>query len=217
MLDQISKLPAGAQEVLGDLSALAEQLGGTDGLCQLPLGALAMASTRINDVRDLAKYLEAYVSSVLLPHELPAIGQAYRFATRFEVRELMAFDRELERNSAVQAFAQVSRAVGRAQLQRLRPLRSERLVQRYLKAVDESGANAWHTLVFGVVLAVYSLPLRQGLLHFAQQTLTGFVEAAGSRIEAARAIRHEILLRHTEVIAQAVEAIVKESAVEEQK
>jgi hypothetical protein len=57
-------------------------------------------------------------------------------------------------------------------------LRDERLVQRYLSAVEFGQANGWHTVVYGITLAMYSLPLRQGLLHYAQQTLGAFANNA---------------------------------------
>lgn len=214
MLDQTYKLPQKANEVLGDLTALAEQLGGTDGLCQLPLGSFAFGSAPIESAAALSQFLQSYVAEVLIAHELPAIARAYGYATRYEVRELVAFDRELEGSAALRPFGQASRAVGRAQLQRLRPLRSERLVQRYLRAVEESEANAWHTVMFGVVLALYSLPLRQGLLHFAQQTLAGFVQAAGHRIRLEPAVRSQILSEHSGAAAAAIERILNSERVE---
>jgi urease accessory protein UreF len=68
--------------------------------------------------------------------------------------------------------------VGQAQLRKLRPLRDERLIQRYLRAVEAGQAHGWHTLVYGVTLAIYSLPLRQGLLGYSHQTTRGFIYAA---------------------------------------
>jgi urease accessory protein UreF len=52
------------------------------------------------------------------------------------------------------------------------------MVQRYLQAVDTGIAQGWHTLVYGLTLEVYSLPLRQGLLGYAHQTTRGFIYSA---------------------------------------
>ena len=52
------------------------------------------------------------------------------------------------------------------------------MVQRYLAAVENREAHGWHTLVYGLTLAVYSLPLRPGLLGYAHQTTRGFIHAA---------------------------------------
>src|SRR5206468_8969099 len=84
----------------------------------------------------------------------------------------------LSREHALQQFAEASRRVGQYQLQKLRPLRDQRLVQRYLLAVDSGQAHGWHTLVYGVTLAIYSLPLRQGLLGYAHQAMRGFIYSA---------------------------------------
>ena len=42
-------------------------------------------------------------------------------------------------------------------------------------------ANAWHTLVYGVTLALYSIPLRQGLLGYGYQTMRGFIYFRATR------------------------------------
>ena len=44
--------------------------------------------------------------------------------------------------------------------------------------MENDEAHGWHTLVYGLTLAVYSLPLRQGLLHYARQTTWSFIQAA---------------------------------------
>jgi len=75
--------------------------------------------------------------------------------------------------------------VGKTQLKRLRQLHDQRLVQRYLRAVQTGEAHAWHTVVYGLILSVYSLPLRQGLLSYAQQTTRGFVSSAANRLRLA--------------------------------
>jgi len=78
----------------------------------------------------------------------------------------------------LRCFATASQRVGKTQLKRLRPLRDQRLVQRYLHAVQTGEAHAWHTVVYGVILWLYSLPLRQCLLSYAHQTTLGFLRSA---------------------------------------
>ncbi len=39
-------------------------------------------------------------------------------------------------------------------------------------------AHGWHTLVYGIMLAVYSWPLRQGLMHYARETMGGLALAS---------------------------------------
>jgi urease accessory protein UreF len=211
MLDQTYNVPHCASEILGDLTALAEQLGGADGLCQLPVAAASLDSAKIDSVSALRRFLGDYTSRILIPHELPAIAQAYGHVNRYEIRELLALDRALAQEPVLRALAHASRSVGFAQLQRLRPLRGERVVQRYLNAVESSEANAWHTLVFGLVLALYSLPLRQGLLHYSQQTLGGFTRAAGGRIALPVADRQSLLDQQLHGISVAIEQMLAPS------
>jgi urease accessory protein UreF len=110
---------------------------------------------------------------------LPAIHQAYLHASRYEVRELIESDWKLSQQPELRRFAGVSQCLGTAQLQKLRPLRDQRLVRRYWEAVENGEAHGWHTVVYGLVLALFSLPLRQGLLHYGQQVIRGFIESGG--------------------------------------
>lgn len=165
-------------EWLGDAHPLVAQLGTADGLASLHTLAESLATRPIDSVAALREFLRAYHDRILLPHELPAIRKAFGQVMRNEVRELIAFDQELTAEPTLKNFAAASQRIGREQLQKLRPLRDERVVQRYLAAVENGTANGWHTLVYGMTLVLYSLPLRQGLLGYAHQTTRGFIHAA---------------------------------------
>jgi urease accessory protein UreF len=162
----------------GDCVSLAGQLGSTMDLVTLEEAASRLKLRRVESPADLDTFLRDYLDQVLLPIEFPLIQEAFERAQRNELRELIAIDQQLARDRRMTPFAESSRRIGRARLRRLRPLRDHRLVQRYVKALDEGTVQGWHTLVYGVTLAVYSLPLQQGLLHYAQQTLHGFTLAA---------------------------------------
>ena len=123
-------------------------------------------------------FLADYLRRLLLPYELPAIVSACGHARRGELRELLAQDHQLASALLPTPFAAPSRRRGRLQLARLRPLRDNRIVQRYLAAVESGQAHGWHTLVYGVTLAVYSLPLRQGPFYYSRKTLSGLASAA---------------------------------------
>lgn len=165
-------------EWLGDWHPLAEQLGSTDGLLELGSVSAFLRLGPLHDRPALREFLKNYQARILLPLELPAIRCAHAHAARQQTRELVALDRQLAAEPALQSFAAGSRRVGRCQLQKLRPLRDQRLVQRYLDAVEAGQAHGWHTLVYGLTLAIYSLPLRQGLLGYAHQTTLGFIYSA---------------------------------------
>ena len=164
-------------ELLGEWHPLADQLGSTEGLIALSTASHSLKLNNVDSRSSLLRFLEAYQSQILIPYELPAIQRAFRHASRNETRELIAFDQELAAETALKCFANASRRVGQAQLKRLRPLRDHRLLQRYLRAVDDGLCHSWHTLVYGVTLSVYSLPVLQGLNSYEKQTLLGFMHA----------------------------------------
>lgn len=170
-------------EWLGDWHPLVEQLGSANGLVAL---SEISASVRVAPVRDLSSlrnFLRNYQKQILLPIELPAIRRAFDHTARHEVRELMEFDRQLAAEPALKIFSAASRRVGQSELQKLRPLRDERIVRRYLEAVERKEVHAWHTLVYGLTLCVYSLPLRQGLLGYGYQTARGFIHSAAKPLQ----------------------------------
>lgn len=178
---------AEAGDLAGDLAPLVERLGSPEGLVALGEAGLLLGCPRIDSLESLHTFLVAYRRQWLEPVELPAILRAWRHASRFEARELIALDRELAADPRLQPFAGASLHAGRHQLRRLRPLHDQKLVQRYLAALDAGQAAGWHTLVYGVTLAVYSLPPRQGLLNYACQTLAGFAHSASRRLSLSEA------------------------------
>ena len=202
------QLTQDAAEWLGDAHPLVEQLGSADGLVALQALANSLSAQPVTSLPALRAFLQRYHERVLLPHELPAIQTAFRHASLGESRELAAFDQQLCREPALRDFAAASRRVGRAQLQRLRPLRDERVVQRYLAAVESGGAHGWQMLVYGLTLAVYSLPLRQGLLGYAHQTTRGFIHVAARSLQTTEADCRALFEELCEPLPAAVERLV---------
>jgi urease accessory protein UreF len=198
-------------EWLGDAHPLLEQLGSADGLASLSGLADALRACPVASLAALREFLHAYHERILLPHELPAIQTAFAHACRNEVREIIAFDQQLVHEPMLQDLAGASRRVGQAQLQKLRPLRDERGVQRYLAAVENHEAHGWHTLVYGLSLAVYSLPLRPGLLGYAHQTTRGFIQAAARSLHFMEADCRALFDELCAPLPAAVESIVGKS------
>jgi hypothetical protein len=153
-----------AAHLPGEFFALLEQIGAPE-LADFSLDASLGGN-----------FLESYLAKFLLPVELPAIAEACGHALRGELRELIAQDRQLGTQIAATRLAASSRRIGQLQLARLLPLRDNRLVQRYHAAVQCAEADGWHTMVYGVTLALFSIPLRQGLVHYGQATLASFAK-----------------------------------------
>jgi len=206
-------LRAEPHEWLGDWHPLAEQLGSTDGLLTLASVSKLLRVRAVVDLKSLREFLQQYHSQILIPHELPAIRRAYEQASRGEVRELIQFDVQLNSEDNLRLFANASERVGRAQLQKLRPLRDQRIVQRYLAAVENDEARGWHTIVFGMTLAIYSLPLRQGLLGYAFQTTRGFIHSAARELHVSEKKCRTLLEEICDPIPAAVETLLGELTV----
>jgi urease accessory protein UreF len=183
MVKQTQVALSDAAEWLGDFYPLAEQLGSTVGLIHLGSVSSLLRLDPVQDISSLQRFLKNYQAQILLPFELPAIQSAHGHASRNELRELVVLDRQLAAEGVLRTFAGASRRVGQSQLQKLRPLRDSRFVQRYLQAVEARQADGWHTLVYGLTLAIYSLPLRQGLLGYAHQTTRGFIYSAARSLQ----------------------------------
>jgi len=195
-------------EWLGDAHPLVEQLGTADGLASVHGLADSLAARPITSLPALRDFLRSYHERILLPQELPAIQTAFDRVSRNEIRELIAFDQQLSQEPALRDFTSASRRVGLAQLQKLRPLRDERGAQRYLVAVENGEAHGWHTLVYGMTLVLYSLPLRQGLLGYAQQTTRGFIHAAAKSLTVAEADCRRLFEELCAPLPQATEAML---------
>jgi len=171
-----------AAEILGATHPLALGLGSPEGLETLLGAAASLQLGPVASVSDLRNFLAVYRSRVMEPLELPVVRQAYGHAERGESRELIALDRSLSMRMGEMPFAEVSALVGRTQLRRLRPMRGNRVLARYLEAVARGQAKGWHTVAYGLMLASFSIPLRQGLMHYGESTTRGFFAAASSRI-----------------------------------
>lgn len=200
--------PEEIRELRGGGDALFAQLGRPDALAAGGETAVLVNVTRIDSVPALRLFLRAYVTEVLLPHELPAIARAFSQVQRNELRELLETTRELGREPRLREFARASQRVGGSHLERLRPLADQRLVRRFRDAVAAGQASPWHTVVFGLTLAIYSLPLRQGLVHYARQMLGGFIAAAASTVPMKTAAADALLEELCVDLAAGVEAVV---------
>ena len=213
MVKQTQLALGDAAEWLGDWHPLAEQLGSTDGLVTLGSVSASLRLVPVHDVPSLRNFLGNYHSRILLPLELPAIQSAHGHATRHEVRELVALDQGMAGQPIFSEFAAASQRVGQSQLRKLRPLRDQRAVQRYLHAVESGEAHGWHTLVYGLTLAVYSLPLRQGLLGYAHQTTRGFIYSAARMLSLSEHQCRALFDSLCAGLPEAVEALVVQEAV----
>jgi urease accessory protein UreF len=211
MMKQTQLALSDAADWLGDWHPLTEQLGSAGGLVTLGSVSALLRLPPVHDLASLRQFLRHYQTQILIPLELPAIQAACGHAARHQLRELVALDQQLAGELILQNFAAPSRRVGQAQLQKLRPLRDQRVVQRYLQAVEAGQAHGWHTLVYGLTLEIYSLPLRQGLLGYAHQTTRGFIYSAARPLKASEHQCRDLFDDLCAVLPAAVESLLIQS------
>jgi urease accessory protein UreF len=210
MMVETKSAPSSPAELLGNAHPLLDQLGSPEELAVTSTLTGPMEFARVRDLLTLRKFLDEYHSQVLQPVELPAIVCAYQHAARGEAKELVALDQRLARERMIRDFALASCRVGQRQLSKLRPMRDQRVVQRYLAAIEAGEARGWHTLVYGVSLAMFSLPLRQGLQNYIEQTTRGFIERAARSLRFAESGCDELAAQYfiaaPKAVTQALEA-----------
>lgn len=161
------------------------------------------------DETGFSGFLKSYTFEILLPHELPLIARAARHAEAHEVRELIRLDRALLNGPIPMPLASASRRVGRSQLRRFRTLKDLRVMQRYRHAVEAGMAEGWHTIVYGLTLHGFSLPLRQGLMAYALRTLQSFTASAGGTIRLPMEFREKVFADLSRDISPAIDGIVE--------
>jgi urease accessory protein UreF len=197
---------ASAAAIRGDASALAAQLGAPDLFDLVRVGEI----TKIRSLASLRAFVTSFLADILEADEWPAIRKAYELTAAGHAHELLALDREwgqgLRRRG--KAVAKASLRVGQRQLNKLRPLRDHRVVQRYLAAVASGEASGWHPIVYGVMLAAFGLPLRQGLIHYATRTLRGFIEPVPTGLQLSDGQKAAVLMDAESTLPEAMNRVL---------
>lgn len=196
---------AGAADdvLLGDVRALARHVGAG------PARTAGGAFDRLPGVHgDWAAWARQYVDETLVGEEWPLVIRAWNLAVNGRGNELVELDREWGLRVGMRSTAEASFRAGQRQLNRLRPLKDVRVIQRYLGAIESGRAHGWHAIVYGVMLAVYGIPLRQGLIHYAEQILGGLAEGMPRAIGTSDRCRDEWLETATEGLPAALSRVL---------
>jgi urease accessory protein UreF len=199
--------PASSEALAGDIAPFAQALGESEILASLTALAKLVDAPTPQSASAVESFLARYRDRLLARVELPAIREAYELAADGKARELIELDRRLASQFGRSAFTEASRFAGRLQLRRLRPLRNATL-QRYLHAVESGEASGWHLVVFGLLLALFSLPLRQGLAHYAVKTQLGLLESASRSVAVTAPERARLRRECEEPVASVVQQVV---------
>ena len=196
-------LPAvGQHPYEAQLDVLEDVLG-----ADLVAGALGMGPLTSAD--ELAVALERYRTTLLEPIELPTLTKARRLASHGRTKELIALDQNfLGNHPEWLPLAAGSTRFGRDYLARLRPLRDERVVQRMLEAVQAGQTPGYHPIVFGLTMAIYAIPERQGLADYAQGALAAVIASAAGKLDLTQEDRAELLAPSQAHLPSAIDRMV---------
>lgn len=162
---------------------------------------------QVNDLSSLRQFVEWYAEEVLIKAEAPAIVQAAEYQRHYCPRELIELDKRLCSVPPLIQFQNASHTIGRSQLRRLLPMRDQKIVRIYYQAVQSGNAVGWHFLVYGLVLGLFYIPYRQGLVAYAKQTCRQFLIVGASRLglpgDEVRQLEHEAVEKIVERLRQA--------------
>ncbi len=199
-----------SEALAGDFAPLSSALGSPDLIAPLADLAQLLDEKRPKSAAAIRGFLTKYRDQLLAAVELPAIQAAYELAAQGKGAELIQLDRDLARRFGTSTFAEASKHTGRTQLRRLRPLR-DRNLQRYLAAVDEGKASGWHVVVFGLLLSLFSLPLRQGIAHYAQKTQQTVLDSAAVGVPMSPADRDRLAAEAAEHLVETLKRLLPAS------
>ena len=88
-------------------------------------------------------------------------------------------------------------------------MRDQRLIHRYGSAILSGDAQGFHTLVYGLILSLYSLPLRQGMLHYAYNTMRGFIHCAAGPLQLQPPTSESLLAEAFAAVPPALEILLE--------
>ena len=163
---------------VGEVLREIRDLGGAQCLPQARESAVGFAAGlgALSSWIEFESWLGDYAGEVIVGRDWPLVIRSWEFTRVGRARELIGLDQSWNPDESP-AMREASWRVGRRQLSRMRPLQDQRVVQRYLAATEAGSARGWHPLVYGVVLAVYGIPLRQGLMHYSVHAASGWSDA----------------------------------------
>jgi len=142
---------------------------------------------------DIVALGARFRDQVLLPWELPALLAAHQCARRGRSRELLEEEKRLANARDWRALSAPSRRVGGHLLSQLRPLRDERIVQRFLNIHQNGDTPGFHVTVLGVTSALFHVPPRQALWDYTLALLDGLTLTAGQRLRLPAPARQDII------------------------
>lgn len=161
---------------------------------------------KVQDEESLRHFLSILLEENIARVDLPIIRLARESAAQNDAKALVAFDQLRDSLPVPHELNEASIKVGQQQLQKLAPLKGHRFLGRYRAAVESGQSCGHHAVVYGIHLFLFSIPLREGLLSYAFQTVNGFIAAAARSIRLTEEQRRALIEQVCARLAQQVEA-----------
>ena len=169
----------------------------------------AVGASTPNSTLELRLLIEGYLTKVLETIELPAIVRAHHEATHGRGLELIELDQLFAgRHPEWLLLTPASTRIGHDYLNRLRPLKDERIVQKLIEAVHLGHTPGYHLTVFGLTMAVFSIAPRKGLADYAQAALEAVVATASGRFNLTQLDRKALLAPSRATLPKAISRMV---------
>jgi urease accessory protein len=148
------------------------------GMVTLSHGLEAFISVREQSPQDILPLLEDYLHNKIAPCDLVAYAHAYLAAQQSDHERLVCVDQFLTASLLPHELRQGSVRSGRALLDTLAPLIEHALFQQFAQAVKNGRADGNAAVNFGLVSALWDIPLRVGSLMQLYTFAVSFLGAA---------------------------------------
>lgn len=132
------------------------------GSITLSHGLEAFISLRPQSQQEMLPLLQDYLHHKIASCDLVAYAHAYRAARQSHCERLLTIDQFLTATLIPHELRQGSARSGRAMLDTLTPLMDNELLQDFAQAVKKGRGDGNAAVVFGIVSALWDIPLRAG-------------------------------------------------------
>ncbi len=132
------------------------------GMVTLSHGLEAFVSAQPHSQQDIHPLLEDYLHTKIAPCDLVAYAHAHRAAQELNHERLLVVDDFLTVSLLPHELRQGSRRSGRALLETLTSLVEHPLFQQFAQAVRDGHTDGNAAVSFGLVSALWDIPLRVG-------------------------------------------------------
>jgi len=113
--------------------------------------------------------LQSEIWNLILEQELDFVFKAYKFSKLGYFRDIKNLDTSYKKVVQDQEFLEISTKAATQQLLILSPLKDHKVITQYIQQVKQGGCSGIQAITYGILFEIYSIPLREALLFYADQ------------------------------------------------